>query len=360
MPEPPGAREASARLTAAAASVAPLDGAARAAAEAELAVKTKPRGSLGRLEEVAARIAAIRGTARPGELRAAVVVAAADHGVAAEGVSAYPPEVTAQMVANFASGGAAVSVLARRAGASVLVVDAGVNGGRVPRGVRSLGLGPARNSARGPAMSRARALRAAAAGIDLADELAGAGTGIVGLGEMGIGNTTAASALAAVLLGVGPERVIGPGTGLDRAGVARKSEVVRRILAVNRCARGDPLAALAAVGGPEIALLAGLAVGAAARRLVVVVDGFISSVAALAAARIAPAVGDCLLASHLSPEPGHRLVLAELGLEPLLDLGLRLGEGSGAALALPMLDAARAVLEEMASFADAGVTDAGR
>jgi nicotinate-nucleotide--dimethylbenzimidazole phosphoribosyltransferase len=350
-----------ARLAAATSAIPPLDLAARERAEAELDRKTKPRRSLGRLEQLAARLAAIRGQARPGPLEAAIVVAAADHGVAAEGVSAYPSEVTAQMVANFASGGAAVCVLAREANARLIVVDAGVREAIATAGVRDLRLGPGTaNSAAGPAMSRAQALRGLAAGIDLADEIAAEGVGAVGLGEMGIGNTTAASALTAALLEADPASVTGPGTGLDAAGVERKVEVVRRILAANQPDRPDPLATLAAVGGFEIAFLAGLAIGAAGRRVVILVDGFISAAAALAAARLAPLVPDRLIAAHLSPEPGHRLILEALGLEPLLDLELRLGEGTGAALALPLIRGAQAILERMATFADAGVTDAGR
>jgi len=349
------------RLAAEVAAIDPPDARARALAEAELGIKTKPCGSLGRLEGLAAQIAALRGNGRPGVLEAAIVVAAADHGVAAEGVSAYPQEVTAQMVANFASGGAAVSVLARRAAARLLVVDAGVAGGYEAAGVRRLGFGSGTaNSTQGPAMSKEQALRALLAGTELADELARTGIGIVGLGEMGIGNTTAASALAAALLPSDAAAVTGPGTGLDHDGVARKTAVVRQALNVNRAGLGDPLGALASVGGFEIALLAGLALGAAGRRLVAVVDGFISAAAALLAVRLAPAARDYLVAAHLSPEPGHRLILADLELEPLLSLGLRLGEGSGSAVALPLIQAALAILEEMATFSEAGVADAGR
>jgi nicotinate-nucleotide--dimethylbenzimidazole phosphoribosyltransferase len=317
------------------------------AAEAELDAKTKPRGSLGRLEALAAQIASIRGATKPGPLKTAIVVAAADHGVAAEGVSAYPQEVTAQMVANFSSGGAAVSVLARQVGARLVVVDAGVGAGTA-------------NLAEGPAMSREKARERGTGGIELAGELARDGIGVVALGEMGIGNTTAASAISAALLGVDPGRVVGPGTGLDTGGVARKVDVVRRALAANRSRLDESLGALAALGGLEIALLVGVALGAAERRLAIVVDGFISAAAALVAHRLCPAIGGYLIAAHVSPEPGHHLLLDELGLEPLLDLGLRLGEGSGGALALPLIDAAVAILEEMATFEGAGVSDAGR
>jgi nicotinate-nucleotide--dimethylbenzimidazole phosphoribosyltransferase len=317
------------------------------AVQGALDAKTKPRGSLGRLEELALRIAAIRGTPNPGRLQAAVVVAAADHGVAVEGVSAYPAEVTQQMLANFEAGGAAVCVLARAAGARVLVVDVGVGK-------------PTGNIATGAAMSQEATRRLLEEGEACAAELDADGIGIVALGEMGIANSTVAAALAAALLDVDAERVCGRGTGVDDEGLARKVAVVRRALAANPVERDDPVAELAALGGAELAFLCGVALGAVARRMVVVLDGFISSVAGLAAARINLAVVDSLIAAHLSPEPGHRLVLDALGLEPLLELGLRLGEGSGAALCLPLLDASLAILDEMATFEAAGVTDAGR
>jgi len=327
--------------------IRPADVAAAQTAQAGLDAKTKPRGSLGRIEELARRIAAIRGTPTPGRLAAAVVVAAADHGVAGEGVSAYPQEVTRQMLANFESGGAAVCVLARAAGASLHVVDAGVGH-------------PTANIVLGPAMSRADAEEHVTRGIALAGELARDGAGIVALGEMGIANTTSAAALSAALLPADAALVCGRGTGLDDAGLARKIDVVRRALAVNIVDPADPLLVLAALGGFEIALLCGVALGAAEERLVVLLDGFITGAAALVAARLAPETVDFMVAAHVSPEPGHRLVLDDLGLDPLLDLGLRLGEGSGAALALPLLHASLAVLEDMATFDSAGVTDACR
>jgi nicotinate-nucleotide--dimethylbenzimidazole phosphoribosyltransferase len=314
--------------------------------------KTKPRGSLGRLEELGCTIARIRGFI-PERLESVIVVAAGDHGVTAEGVSAYPSEVTAQMVANFAAGGAAINVLAKQAGARLVLVDAGIVVPFEHELVRSVRIGAGTaNMTLGPALSAAELERSLAAGAELAAEL---DADVVALGEMGIGNTTAASALTAALLGVSPEIVCGPGTGLDEAGVAHKVDVVTRALAANDGA--DPLAA---VGGFEIAFLAGLIIGCAARNVVVLVDGFITAAAALAAVQRAPAVAAFLIASHRSPEPGHALVLDALGLEPLLDLGLRLGEGSGAALALPLLDASIAILRDMATFGDAGVTDAGR
>lgn len=332
-----------------------------AEAEARRAVdaKTKPRGSLGRLEDLACRLAGIRGTAELGVLEPAIVVCAADHGLAAEGVSAYPSEVTEQMLRNFAAGGAAVCVLARQAGARLVVVDLGVlrpvpDPAILARRVRA---GTA-NAARGPAMSEPEMRLAVVAGIELADSLAAEGIGIVAMGEMGIGNTTAASALTAALLRVSPNGVCGRGTGLDDAGVERKRATVWRILEANVVSPGDPLGAVAAVGGLEIAALTGLVLGCAANRIPVLVDGFITAAAALAAVCVEERCAGALIASHLSPEPGHRLLLDALRQEPLLDLGMRLGEGSGAALALPLVAAATAILAEMATFEQAGVTDA--
>jgi nicotinate-nucleotide--dimethylbenzimidazole phosphoribosyltransferase len=341
--------------------VPPVDGDAQAAARAELDRKTKPRGSLGRLEELAVTLAGIRGAGAPEPLRAAIVVAAADHGVARESVSAYPQEVTRQMLANFASGGAAICVLARHAGAELVVVDAGVITPLAHPAIRDLRLGPGTaNAVEGEAMTRELASEAIRRGESLAHELVGTGANVVALGDMGIGNTTSASALAGAFLGCEPGTVCGAGTGLDADGIAHKIEVVTRMLERNRRDPTDAVGVLAAVGGFEIALLTGVALGAAERRAAVVLDGFITSTAALAATRLDPEVAGYLVASHRSPEPGHALVLEELGLEPLLDLGLRLGEGSGAALALPLLEAARAILVEMATFEDAGVTDTGR
>jgi nicotinate-nucleotide--dimethylbenzimidazole phosphoribosyltransferase len=315
--------------------------------QARLDAKTKPRGSLGRLEELAVRIATIVGEENPGRLEAAVVVAAGDHGVADEGVSAYPQEVTGQMVANFESGGAAVSVLARQAGARVVVVDAGVG---VPTG----------NIAIGPALSAEETEELVARGRAEAAKLRTEGVRIVVPGEMGIANSTVAAALAAALTGVDPADVCGPGTGLAADGVAHKVDVVRRALAANPVDPTDGIGVLAALGGRELAYLAGLVLGAHEARIVVLLDGFISSTAALAATRIEPEATSSLIAGHRSPEPGHTHVLAALGLRPLLELDLRLGEGSGGALALPLLAAALAILDEMATFEDAGVTDAGR
>jgi nicotinate-nucleotide--dimethylbenzimidazole phosphoribosyltransferase len=339
---------------------APDVGAARAA-RAALDQKTKPRGSLARLERIARQVAAIRGSGELAPLDSAIVVVAADHGVADAGVSAYPPEVTRQMVANFANGGAAINVLARRAGAQLLVVDAGLRTAFAHPRVKALRIGDGTaNFVERPAMTRSQAADALSAGIELAGELAARDVGIVALGEMGIGNTTAAAAICSGLLERDAREVCGRGTGVDDAGLARKVGVVRSALRIHQLDGSDPVAILAAVGGFEIGVLAGLALGCAAQRVVVVLDGFITGTAALVAARLAPNAVHAMIAAHRSPEPGHALVLAELGLEPLLDLGLRLGEGSGAALALPLVQAALAIASEMATFDAAGVTDAGR
>ena len=340
--------------------VRPADVEAGRAAQAALDAKTKPRGSLGELEALACRIAAIRGTASPGRLRAALVLAAGDHGYAQRGVSAYPQEVTAQMLTAFASGGAAIDVLAREAYLRVVVVDAGVAKPVAHPEIRQVRLGAGTADAtQGPAMSREDAVAGLLAGAAIAEELAGEGYGIVATGDMGIGNTTAAAAVCAALLPAAPEHVCGRGTGVDDDGLRRKVEVVRSALTVNRPDAADPVGVLAAIGGYELAVLAGACLGAAGSGAVVLLDGFVTGAAALLAARLAPAAAERMVASHLSPEPGHALVLADLGLRPLLDLGLRLGEGSGAALALPLLAAALAILADMATFASAGVTDAG-
>jgi len=341
--------------------IRPVDEGVKAAARAELDRKTKPRGSLGGLEDLAASIAGILGTVAPEPLHAVIVVAAADHGVAAEGVSAYPQEVTRQMLANFAAGGAAISVLSKQVNARLVVVDAGVVEPYPHPLIRSVRVGTGTaNAAEGDAMTRVQAEEAILQGEALARELARDGVTVIGLGDMGIANTTSASAIVCSLLGRPPTDVCGPGTGLDASGVAHKASIVERMLERSQPDPGDPLGILSAVGGFEIGFLVGVALGAASERAVVLLDGFITGAAALLAARLAPDIAGYLVASHRSPEPGHQLVLDALGLEPLLDLGLRLGEGSGAALALPLLSSARAILVEMATFEHAGVTDTGR
>jgi nicotinate-nucleotide--dimethylbenzimidazole phosphoribosyltransferase len=327
-------------------------------AQRRLDRKTKPVGSLGELESLVARIAAARRTADLEPLRAAIVLAAGDHGYAAENVSAYPSEVTAQMLSNISAGGAAVNVLASHVGAELVVVDAGASEHLALPGVRPLRLGNGTaNATEGPAMTLGQVAKGVASGIEIAAELRAAGLALVALGELGIGNTTAASAVAAALLPADPALVSGRGTGIDDAGLTRKIDVVTRALEVNEGRLAEPLAVLAAVGGFELAVLAGVCLGAAGNRQIVLLDGFVTAAAALVAARLDRASVDYMIASHRPPEPGHDLVLAELGLRPLFDLGLRLGEGSGAALAIPLVNGALALMAEMATFEEAGVSD---
>jgi nicotinate-nucleotide--dimethylbenzimidazole phosphoribosyltransferase len=321
---------------------------------------TKPTGSLGRLEELARRLAEISGRCPPEVAHPVIFTLAGDHGVVEEGVSAYPQVVTAQMVENFLRGGAAINVLARHAGARVVVADLGVAG---PLGdhaaLRSLKIGAGtRNMSRGPAMTRVEAQAAVEAGVRLVDSERQRGLDLIGTGEMGIGNTTAASAIVAAFTGAPVEAVTGPGTGLDEAGRRRKVQAIERALLVNRPDPDDALDVLAKVGGFEIAGLAGVVLAGAARRIPVVVDGFIASAAALAAVRMAPAARHCLLASHRSAEPGHRHALGALGLDPYLDLGMRLGEGTGAALCIDLARAAVKLMTEMATFESARVSTA--
>lgn len=323
--------------------------------------KSKPRRSLGRIEDLACQISAIRGTSKPDPPRKAIVVMGADHGVAEEGVSAYPQEVTGQMLLNFARGGAAINVLARHAGARVVVVDMGV---KVPLPavpeIRVHRIGPGtRNFTKGPAMTREEVVAAVEVGIRIAEELVGDGVTLLGIGDMGIGNTTAASALAAVFTGAPAEEVAGRGTGIDDVAFKRKVDVIRRGLSVNRPDPQDGFDALAKVGGFEIAGLAGVILGGAASGVPIVVDGFICGAAALAATRIASLTAGYLISSHRSVEVGHQLVLQALGTKPLLDLDLRLGEGTGAALAMNLVEASLCILREMATFAAAGVSDSG-
>jgi len=344
------------------AAIADVDSEAAASTQRLLDGKTKPRRSLGRLEDLACKVAAITGRSPPPMPSKAIVVMAGDHGVAEEGVSAYPPEVTWQMLLNFAGGGAAINVLARQVGARLVVADMGVRGPEPAiAGVRSCRVRTGTdNFVRGPAMRREEAVLAIEHGIAIAHELANAGTSLIGIGEMGIGNTTAATALLAAFSDEPAKNITGRGTGIDDATWTRKVAVIEQALAVNRPAGKSPLDILAALGGFEIAGLAGVVLGAAARRAPVVLDGFIASTAALCAARIAPHAGKYLIASHCSLEVGHRLVLQLLGCEPLFELGMRLGEGTGAALAMPMVEAALRIVHEMATFAEAQVTDTGR
>ena len=341
------------------ASIAPADAGAMRAAELRQGRLTKPPGSLGRLEELSIRLAGMFGTPRPVPRGKTIVVAAADHGVVDQGVTGYPQEVTAQMVLNFLSGGAAVSVMARRAGVELVIVDAGV-AAPLPDHPGLLSLDVGRGTAdmtRGPAMTREQAVTCVAAGVRIATEVAERGADIIGTGDMGIGNTTASSAIAAAVTGRPPDDTTGRGTGRNDGEMRHKIGVVECALAVNRPDPVDGLDVLAKVGGFEIGVLAGVVLGAALARRVVVLDGFISGAAGLIAHSLSPHARDYMVAGHVSAEPGHRIVLSYLGLEPLLDLGMRLGEGTGAVLAMGLVEAAAACLAEMATFTEAGVSD---
>jgi nicotinate-nucleotide--dimethylbenzimidazole phosphoribosyltransferase len=342
------------------AGVEPVDPTAASRAWERLDSLTKPPRSLGRLEELAAAVAAIQGTDRPSVARRALLLMAADHGVVAEGVSPYPQSVTVQMVANFAAGGAAINQIARSVRAELLLYDVGVAGDTSGfEGVHQLKVAEGTANLRvAPAMTDDQATRALLEGAAAAAASADQGVALLGTGEMGIGNTTAAAALTAAFTGADPQSVVGPGTGLDEVGVARKIAVVRD--GIERTARLDPdaLGILASLGGLEIAALAGVMIGGAARRTCVIVDGFIAGAAALAATALCPQAADYLLASHRSLEPGHQVQLDYLGLRPVLDLDLRLGEGTGAALAMALVDAACEMLSGMATFEEAGVSGA--
>ncbi len=332
----------------------------QARAVARLNSLTKPVGSLGRLEEIAIRLVAIREQERPQCSSKAIFTLAADHGVTEEGVSAYPKVVTQQMVLNFLSGGAAINVLCRHCGIDVIVVDIGVDGEfsglsgllkmKVARGTR--------NMAREAAMSEAELESALRVGLDLARTAEEQGRVLIGTGDMGIGNTTAASAITAVLAGRSLAEVTGRGTGVDDSGLKRKIQVIERALGVNQPDRSDPLDVLRKVGGLEIAGLTGVVVGAAARRIPVVIDGFISTAAAAIACAMEPKVKSFIFAGHRSSEPGHSALLEFIGQRPLLDLEMRLGEGTGAALAMTIIEGAAKVLNEMATFSSAGVSGA--
>jgi nicotinate-nucleotide--dimethylbenzimidazole phosphoribosyltransferase len=328
------------------------------ALQARIDGKTKPLGSLGRIETLAVQLGSILGSTTPQLQAPQLVVFAGDHGLAAQGVSAYPSDVTWQMVENFLSGGAAVSVLARQHGLALTVVDAGVRHDFAPRPgllIRKIAPGTA-DASQGTAMSDAQCAAAISAGRDIVNQLPG---NVLLLGEMGIGNTSAAALLLARLTGHAIERCTGRGTGLDDAGMARKVSVLRQVLARHADAT-SPLAALAALGGFEIAMMCGAVLQAALQRRVIVVDGFIASSAVLVAARLQPQVLSRCVFAHCSDEAGHALMLQALGAAPLLNLGLRLGEGSGAALAWPLLQSATLLLNDMASFEDAGVSRESR
>ncbi|MCD6416044.1 MAG: nicotinate-nucleotide--dimethylbenzimidazole phosphoribosyltransferase [Planctomycetes bacterium] len=327
-------------------------------ARARLDSLTKPPGSLGRLEDLAVRYCLVTGSASPPPVRGKIFTFAADHGVAAEGVSAFPAEVTQQMVRNMASGGAAINVLADHAGVELALVDIGVDDpleGVAPLLRRKVRPGTA-NIRLGPAMSRQEALQAIEIGIDLARQACADGVTLVGAGEMGIANTTPSSALMAALLHCPVADITGRGAGIDDETLARKIEVIEQALAVNMKQLGAPLGALAAVGGLEIAGICGLILGAAACSAGVVVDGFICSAGALAAYTMCDSVRDYLFFSHRSGEAGHGFFLDRFGIAPLLDLDMRLGEGTGAALAMSLIRAAVRIYNEMATFDSAGVS----
>lgn len=350
------------RLDSVLSAIAPVDRSLAPAAQAHLDSLTKPRGSLGRLEELALRLCLAQGGGAPRAEPCRVYTVAGDHGVVEEGVSLFPQEVTRQMVLNFLNGGAGINVLAREAGAQLFVVDAGCLGpdfDEHPRLVSAKVAQGTANLAKGPAMSMEQCLEALLLGVSLADIAWAEGVRVLGTGDMGIGNTTPSTALYCAYLGLTPEAMAGPGTGLDPEGVRRKAQVVRRGLAANAAAvaGGDALEILAALGGLEIACLAGLILGGAKNRQFVCVDGFISTAACVAAWKLAPAVTDYLALAHASAEPGHRLAAEKLGQKPLLDLGMRLGEGTGAAVAMFLLRSAAAVYNGMASFAQAGVSE---
>lgn len=320
---------------------------------------TKPAGSLGRLESVAVQLAGLQGQVKPTLDQVWISIFAGDHGVVAEGVSAFPQEVTGQMLLNFVSGGAAISVLARQLGAQLEVVDLGtVTPSLSLPGVRHLNIGPGTaNFAKGAAMTRAQGELALQGGRDSALRAKAAGAQLFIGGEMGIGNTTAASALACALLDCPVAHLTGPGTGLNAEGVRHKAQVIERALALHAAQRGDALQTLFNLGGFEIAALVGAYLACAQEGVAVLVDGFICTVAALVAVRLNPACREWLLFGHRGAEPGHRHVLETLGAEPLLELGLRLGEGSGAALAVPLLRLACDLHGQMATFAEAAVAD---
>jgi len=341
--------------------ISPQDQECRARAKERLDQLTMPHWALGRLMDLAVDLAGITRSLTPPVGRKAIVTMAGDHGVVEEGVSKYPQEVTNQMVHNFVNGGAGINALARQAGARVVVVDMGVaadmselvaSGSIISKKIAP-GTG---NIARGPAMTRAQARAAVEAGISVANELADT-VDLFGTGDMGIGNTTPSAAIVAALTATEVEEVTGRGTGLDDVQLLHKIDVIRQALTINKPDPDDGLDVLAKVGGYEIGGIAGLILGAAARNKPVLIDGFISTAGALIAYSLAPMVKDYIIAAHRSVEQGHRIMHEHLGCEPLLDLDLRLGEGTGAALALNLVEAARAILVEVATFAEAAVSE---
>ncbi|MBT3392282.1 MAG: nicotinate-nucleotide--dimethylbenzimidazole phosphoribosyltransferase [Chloroflexi bacterium] len=340
------------------AQIQPLDQAAMQAARARQDDLTKPRGSLGQLEDISVKIAGITGEVRPKLTHKVVTTMAGDHGVVAEGVSAYPSEVTPQMVMNFVFGGAAINVFSQHVGARVIIVDMGVASELDHPAVvnKKIALGT-QNMAHGPAMTREQAIQAIEAGAAVVEAELEKGLDILATGDMGIGNTTPSAAIAAALTGRSVEEITGRGTGVDDEGLQRKITAIQKALDVNQPNAEDGLDILAKVGGFEIGGLAGAILAAAAHRVPVVIDGFISTAAAMIAVSLAPQTRDYLIAAHRSQELGHQIMLEWLGTTPLLNLGLRLGEGTGAALAISLIEAACKILDEMATFSEAGVSD---
>lgn len=340
------------------AEIEPADQEIMAEAGRRLDNKTKPRGSLGMLEDLARRMCGIKRTLEPSAAKKIILTFAGDHGVTSEGVSCIPREVTRQMVYNFLQGGAGVNVLARHVEAEVRVVDVGVEGDfEVPGLIRAKVKGGTANLARGPAMTGEETLAAVGVGVKTAEEAIRDGADILGTGDMGIGNTTPSAALFATLLGLSPEVVTGRGTGLDESGMAHKIAVIKKGLEVNQSLISQgPLEALSAVGGFEIAAICGVVLECARRKVPVVADGFISSAGALVALKMNEKVDDYCFFSHRSAEQGHRVILKEMGIKPILDLDMRLGEGTGAALSMNIIEAGVKILLEMATFEEAGVT----
>jgi len=340
-------------------SIKPLDGRAMSEARARQDNLTKPQGSLGQLESLSIQVAGIKGEAKPQIIDKVIFTLAGDHGVTRSGVSAYPSEVTPQMVYNFLRGGAAINVLAKHVGARVIVADLGVASTleRHPQlKDKKVGMGT-RNMAEGPAMSREQAIRCIEAGMELVEEELTNGMDILGTGDMGIGNTTPSSAIAAVITGTDVPKVTGRGTGLSDEGWGRKVKMIEKALDINRPDPKDAMDVLSKVGGFEIGGIVGLILAGARYRIPVVIDGFISGAAALIATSLSPEAKPYLIASHQSAEPGHKRILEYLGLIPLLNLDMRLGEGTGAALGIFLIEASLKILNEMATFAEAGVSE---
>ncbi|MFC2091580.1 nicotinate-nucleotide--dimethylbenzimidazole phosphoribosyltransferase [Elusimicrobiota bacterium] len=327
--------------------------------QAKLDNLTKPVGSLGRLEELAKKYCLIRNTVDPDIKDKVIFTLAADHGIAQSGISAYPSEVTYQMVLNFIGGGAGINVLSKYCGARVIIADMGVKGSfqtdnaafkdkKISEGTKSI--------INGPAMTREEALRSVVGGIELVEEELEKGLDIIGIGDMGIGNTTASSAIVSVFTGRDAREVTGIGTGIGHMALVHKIDVIEKAIKINKPEKTDPLDVLSKIGGFEIGGLAGVIIAGAANNIPVVIDGFISGAAALIAVSLKPQISDYLIASHCSVEPGHRITLDHMGLKPLLDLDLRLGEGTGAVMGIWLLEAGIKLMNEMATFEKAGVS----